>query len=795
MKLIFYEIKKVICKKVFFIVLVLCLTLNAGVFYYTQNNSGNQIYISDDYISLVNEYSAMSFENAEQKLNTKNKAYEILMYMNMLADAQSDEEMQNYLYALDEYRTETPTAYSEAESMLNSNEYSDNEEMYIYDLISQIEYIKSYPDFIDEMHNRADEQSSFLIFGNQNEFSYKNLYKTADDYKHLSGISLSIGNNLPVTTALSYKITDYLLVAMAFLVCIYIFCFEKDKGLYSLVRSSRNGRFRTIAAKLSALFIITAVISIIFALSNFAVSTYLYGEFELTRSVQSIPDFRNCVFALNTGQFCVLSILIKSLGIIIVSSVFAAVFICFSTPSPMYLTGIVILVAEYLLNILISSNSSLNYLKYINLFYMLDGYNFIGNYHNLNIFTNPICAYTIDIIVFAVIFIACTIISCVVFSNKKMSKKGSILSVFAEKVKSKYFKINGSTNVLYGESYKYLVQNKMALLLIALVVFSAISSFGTVHYPYSVISDSSYKNYMEYLEGDITEEKITYIAEQNKYFDMLRQRIEEIGKDESISENAKSVAVNSIQNVLDTDGAAFERINAQYERLLDLQKNKINARFIDENLYPDFVYSSTREWNNLVIILLALILSVPFIYTVEYKNGIIDLIRPTRHGKFALMRDKLIISVLTLLITFTAVYLPYLIKFKNTFGTNSFFTKLVCLEMYQNTSGTTSIIGAFALEAVCYLMTALLAVGIITLVSVWCKNHLLTMIISTIVTLIPCFVLYSADNIRVGAIFYGNYSLSVSAIILICISISLFCMMLASFIFTNTKVRRNNVKP
>ena len=299
---------------------------------------------------------------------------------------------------------------------------------------------------------------------------------------------------------------------------------------------------------------------------------------------------------------------------------------------------------------------------------------------------------------------------------------------------------------------------------------------------------------MEYLEGDITEEKIDYIAEQNKYFDMLRQKIEKIGENESLSENAKSVATNSIQKILETDGEAFERINAQYERLTELQKSGTKASFIDENLYPNFIFSPSREWNNFVLLLIILIMSVPFIYTIEYKNGMINLIRPAKYGKLTLMRSKLAILMLTLLISFTAVYLPYIIRFINTYGTNSFYSNLISLEMYQNTGGDISIISAFTLNAVCYLMSALFAAGVITLVSVLCKSHLLSMIISTVVVLIPCLVLYSSENIRAGAIFYGNYAVTAIAVISICIVAFLLCIVIAGLIFTNWSMCRPSNK-
>ena len=44
---------------------------------------------------------------------------------------------------------------------------------FLYNISQQIEYINSYPDFIDKMYDRAKAQSSSSIFGDESSFSYK----------------------------------------------------------------------------------------------------------------------------------------------------------------------------------------------------------------------------------------------------------------------------------------------------------------------------------------------------------------------------------------------------------------------------------------------------------------------------------------------------------------------------------------------------------------------------------------------------------------------------------------------
>lgn len=159
----------------------------------------------------------------------------------------------------------------------------------------------------------------------------------------------------------------------------------------------------------------------------------------------------------------------------------------------------------------------------------------------------------------------------------------------------------------------------MAVMIVLLVLFAIISSFGTVRYPYSENSDADYKAYMEYLEGDITSEKENYILEQQNYFNNLQQRMGEIAENSELSENAKQAMSKSIENILNSKGIAFERVIEQYNRLLELDKKGIDAKFIDENIYKSFVSSKTREWNDFSLLCLVIVIGVPYVFSPEYK--------------------------------------------------------------------------------------------------------------------------------------------------------------------------------
>lgn len=789
MKLVFYELKKVFSKKAFIILLALCLILNAAIFYYVQQNSDNRIYIKSDYPQLAREYGTLDRGEARQKLNDEALAYEILALINRASYAESDEEMDGVLESLAQYKTENPEAYAAAEKMSNDSGYNQNRESYIYTLSRQLDYIDGYPEFIDGMYERAREQSSFSIFSNKNEFSYKNLYKTAADYEHLSDISLTVGNDLPVNAAMEYNISDWLVIALIFLACVYLFNQEQEQGLYNLVRCTKNGRFKTAAAKLSGLFIVAAVITAVFELSNFAVSVYLYGGFDLGRSVQSMAEFRNCVFKINIGQLCLAEALVKAAGMIALSALFATLFVCVSGSGIKYTVSMLIAGGEYLLFCLVPESPLLGWLKYINIFYLFDR-GFFASYLNLNFFSAPVTAYKAAAAALAFIFIVCAALTLSVFTLKSRQKQDSRLSSLTERFKSKHFKINGSTKIISGEVYKYLVLNKGALILIALIIFAVFSSTGKVNYPYYSTSDPAYKEYMEYLQGDITEEKENFLKSEQEYFDGLYKRLEEIENDESLSESTRGVAENTINNILETKGAAFERVGGQHSRLLELKESGVNARFIDENLYPPFVFSAEREWTNFTLALALLIISLPMLFTVEYKKKMINLVGCTPRGKLRLFLNKVALCLGVTVVTFGAVYLPYLVKFITTYGAESLSTPIVCMSAYENASGNITVLGAFVLTAVCYFALCLFAGAVILIISVGVKSHMLAMIISTVALIIPCIILYPYAFARVGAIYGGGCTLPAVIIISASLLLAIGCTALAYIKFTNAKFRR-----
>ena len=261
-----------------------------------------------------------------------------------------------------------------------------------------------------------------------------------------------------------------------------------------------------------------------------------------------------------------------------------------------------------------------------------------------------------------------------------------------------------------------------------------------------------------------------------------------------LSENAKQAMSKSIENILNSKGIAFERVIEQYNRLLELDKKGIDAKFIDENIYKSFVSSKTREWNDFALLCLVLVIGVPYVFSPEYKNGMINLIRTTENGKTKLFFGKIVVECIYLLIAFTALYVPYFVRFINTYGANSLNTPLVCI--FENVQETSfSVINAVVVNLICYFLLATAVTFVITAVSIFTRSSMFTMVVSTVLVILPLLALYSIENVRIGYWVVNSHIIAIVMTCLLSILIAIVTLEISKLKFTETRIwRRINAK-
>lgn len=236
-----FEIYKLFSKKLFLICLVLFFSANSIFLVYTQSNNLEVKTVHtnlSDYDNIISKYSDYVPTEAQRQLESELKTVEIALQFDRTADNSNGDDLKNLGRITEQYKAENPEEYKKARALHYTKQELLDKQTYLSNLVNQCKSLVDYSSFIGDMDERAQMQTKFSVFAEEGSFSYNNILKTAEDFKDVNNTNLKIGNNFAVENSTTFVLTDLLVFALVFLMCIYIFTLERDKELYGLIRTA-----------------------------------------------------------------------------------------------------------------------------------------------------------------------------------------------------------------------------------------------------------------------------------------------------------------------------------------------------------------------------------------------------------------------------------------------------------------------------------------------------------------------------------------------------------------------------
>lgn len=758
MRIFVSELYKLLSNRVFIICLVSAFCINGFVLIYSSNT---------DYDLQVKHKNSVYYNSQIEKYNNSKEPEKYLLNeMNSVSKGLMDNDQ-------------------------NKDELIEKMSV-LSDLVSQQNYIDSYEEYINDMQSRADNQLMFSIFAEPGSFAYKNIEQTPLDFKQLKGSVLSIGNNTAVEQATQFNITDYLLLVLVVVISVFVFCFEREKGLYPLVRCTQKGRVITIVAKLFAMLVVTAVGAVIFYSSNIIIGGIYFGFGDMSRCIQSISIFMGCSLKVSIFGYLILWVLGKMITLCCIALLISLGFVVVKTTAKMYGIIVTFLGIEISANMFIEGTSAFSFFKYVNVFYLLSDNNLFGRYLNVNIFSQPVNIIIVWVVVMASFAFISSLVCIIVFAKSSQTSKKSALFSRISGFTEKRSRINGSVRIYSGEAFKHYKTSFAMVILIALAMLAVSNFYEDLSIRFSDSGESAYNTYMEDIEGKVDDKTNNYLAKEQKYFDELKFTRNKINKDKSITDNEKKSQTSYIDALLKSKGTAFERILEQKNYALKKGK-EINAQpaLINDLVCKRLTEDTYREWLYFTILMAAVIFCTSNIFACEYKNSMANLLRSNYYGKGRLVATKLFTVMVTSVLSFTLVYLPYLINFVITFGTKIFDIPLAFMSDFCNLTSSVTVGEFVVILGIIHLVATLTATAVVFMLSLLLKNNILTMIVSSGIILIPCLAVMEISTVRMVQAFLNNsWKIVTLLIIALCSILTSLSIAIVSVKFSKLK-RRN----
>lgn len=724
-QLVKYETRKIWQNKVFIISLAVLLIANAvallinnGFLTSNPHQAYSQIFTRLSAVPTLDkaEYIDREYNRIKALYDIsvvlRSEAYEGGIVNNQLRDNyKSAFELYYELYLSGQYLTYTDSI--------------DEEYAFISNIKQESDVANNYVGFLDSIDTRAESMSTISIFGDHGDnFSLKNIKKTISDYTGMDSIHIDFYPQKGIQTALDFTFTNWACIFSIFFLSSVLVRVEKNNGMLKLIKTTANGIGKTAVSKLLSLFISLLVIAALFYIENLLICNYLFGLGAFSRSIQSLPFLMTSTFRISVGSFLLYNFILQYLGLAIIGLTITIIMLCAKDEHYALIVVIIIATISFAMYLFIPATGKFNVPKYVNLVGLVRSSDIIGKYHNLYLFDNPISLVTVMVISALIIFSGLTLLFYITFSSPN-------IALHDRRVTKKSFVRYGQkcASVFGQENYKLYILNGALIILIVYAFIQAILSATTV----SPIDEKEIyrRYYLRTMSGELSEIKYEWFLEQKQEFQPIFELNAEY-ESGLITEREYNMRIYAYSSLVTKMG-----IYEEVQERISYVKNTPDASVIYDSGWKDiFNIYDTDDFLDSILLTLVCILSFSGYYAKEYQTGVIQLLSSTPLGKGYTAKCKMVSVIILSSVTIALSLGARLYITLRDYGLPDFFASANSIPEL-NSAGKVPLAVIFVLLVVTRLVAVIVTANLILLVSLWSKNTLATLFITSAAFLFP----------------------------------------------------------
>lgn len=510
--------------------------------------------------------------------------------------------------------------------------YFDKKYTIYYEVTANAQQVLGYSDFLEKIFDAEKSYGSVSLFARKNTYLEKKMKKTAAVYKKMEGTSLPVEGSRGVLGVFTSDSILLLLLSSMYVCAVFMFQLDRNTGVELVERTTVRGRKDQMAAKILAMGIAAFVLLIVSTALNVVIYGVSYGFGSLLRPIQSVQGFLGCPLKESVLGYFLLSMGTRWFALFLMGLIF--VLICLKTRKvgvSFFVSSVIVAVMAGCFYI-INDASLFVYLKYVNLFTLLENNVLYRDYISLNILGQPVDAKVCTWLISVPLCISLT--GYVVVNGRKRR----VRSAGKKRARKIYFK--PIPKMFCQVAYKMLVYGKgiFILLIGAVIVLGAYWRYPV----YLSQDEAQYRAYMHLFEGPYTQGKKDLAASEEKKFAELRQSLFALAE-EYMAGNINQQTYEARQNIINQEllmERAFERVKSNLERISSID----HAENIYERGYE--ILMSEKSLLHLIsyFVIGVLLLSVIVENVVQEKlSGMQDVTYSTVNGRDVLKRHELII--------------------------------------------------------------------------------------------------------------------------------------------------------
>ena len=515
----------------------------------------------------------------------------------------------------------------------------------VRDTLERIRAVEEFPQTMAQLQAQARAKLNTGLFGTGDSFETRSLRLTDGVYETVRQVQPQVCFFGGVETLLDYRLADVFGVLLALAAALALFAQEREQGTLCLLHPTLRGRLSLYRDKGLALGAAVLFLALVLYGTCLGISAGLYGLGDLSLPVQSVYGLTACPYLLTVGGFLALFFALKLLWLLALAGLFALLANALRSSASL-VAAVLLLGLSFALGTLPSHLAqSLNLLGLGDTYRLFDGLLF------LNFFGLPVAR------------LHATLGVCGVLLAGSVAGAGALFvrrsPVTAARRSPAGLSLGCHVHPMGHEGYKLLCSNGALLVLLLLVAVQVLSyrDFSGPQGP----KEMYYRQYSSVLSGPPSQEKASYLAQQEEKLEQIQQQLAQLQASaqdspwliQEIGELAQKLEAQEPLNQAKT----------QYEALTSSQSYIYTTPY--ELLYDAGGQAANRI--DLAKLLLSLSLCLPFFFSMERETGVGVLIE-TAGASRDVMRRKRLTAWLFALVCTAAAFLPRIVAVYQNYG-------------------------------------------------------------------------------------------------------------------------------
>lgn len=739
-----YELKKLLGVKYLWVFLFVLLMLNSAIAWYT----ADQTTAAKEPTQMISEFFAEYFENPEEL----DAHYAEMQAFNAEQDALYHEAIRNGNYHYEVQRL--PNLYS------TDAAYSDQK--LFARLYGAVAAARDYPDVLDRVIDRARANlDAFVDMGvKEDSFTYRYQFRVIELYELMrDSVEIKVEYTRGWDEYFTYDTVNIFIFFMLIMLGSLLFAQEKQSGFLPILRTAKNGRVRTAVAKILAMLLLSSIFVLMFTLSTFAIYGLRIGFSSPHNAIQALETFTLSPYQISIGQYFLITLGAKLLTFGVFAGIILTLSVVFYQYVMIYLAGLGLFGLNFLLYILtyIDPNSVF---KNLNLVATAAVNPFFVRYRAMNLFGEVAGFVPIMLVSFAVLLLLTAVLTVLLYVSgttririgwldpiiaRCMTVAAAFRHWFTCRKARKCARARSySRSLVLAEVFKTLVSSRFLAVILLILCVKVWYTYETGISPQS-FADAVYGEYMAVLEGEITAEKLAYLAEERA---MMR---ETMAKKTAMEEAylAKTISFEEYSDYLADYNYAYSRSDVLSE--VERHASYLQRKEAETGVKGWFLYDTgwrvlyTKDADLFLYAMILLLLSGSFAveYAAKSSDGsFAQLLRSTKHGRHRTFYAKLVASgaiALILAVLCSAVDAAAVIF---NYDLPAMQAPLVSIQMFADTPGGITVAQYCVVFFIMRIVGALLMSMLVCALSELLARYIPVLGTAVVLTLLPALCAY-----------------------------------------------------